>query len=659
MIIPAIFGITTVKRDCPERANLRIMRKETNLKQNDMTKKLLMMAMLLSAFAFAVPASGQDDNVTVVIDENFDSFTEGSEDAPATTDIGGYSGKLKKLGWSSSCTKVYEAGGKLKVAGSGILETDYLKKAVSTQVLKITARVRAAADYGEAITFAVGYSFSKQVVFNDNKWHEVTVYVGSVSSRSRLKITPLLEGFFIDEIKAVTSPTIVAVPEPELPSQADGVSFTAKWNHDRTNTDYLLDVYSKADNGSKEYVLKDEVVKPLSQYGDITKKVEGLDASKTYYYTVRGRNKNGNVSDYSDEIEVIRVLKSIDAPKAIAATSVTATSFRANWEAVAEAKRYAVNLTKTTTLQEATTVKVLDDDFAKVTKGSLESVEFGLLSEFDSYTKTPGWHAVFFALASGYMVLSPYGDPSTLTTPALDLTADNGACTVNFNMAEGAYGQYTSGSKVTVSLYDTNPNASGFEGTPVESKTVTTSKGFADYKVEFTKGAATSYIMFSYENGSTTNKIFFDAINVEQKMPAGAKVTTAISVNETEDTYYDFTIDSPEDNTVYNYTVNAIGQTVVDGELADLYSNESNKIEVSLSGSVGIDNVDNQGDVVVKTDNGTISVSLATAGRIAVYDLTGRLIAQTYGKAGANTLSVAQRQVVVVRAANKSFKLAL
>ena len=46
------------------------------------------MAMLLSAFAFAVPASGQDDNVTVVIDENFDSFTEGSEDAPATTDIG-------------------------------------------------------------------------------------------------------------------------------------------------------------------------------------------------------------------------------------------------------------------------------------------------------------------------------------------------------------------------------------------------------------------------------------------------------------------------------------------------------------------------------------------------------------------------------------------
>ena len=62
MTIPAIFGITIVKRDCPERANLRIMRKETNIKQNDMTKKLLMMAMLLSAFAFAVPASASSRN---------------------------------------------------------------------------------------------------------------------------------------------------------------------------------------------------------------------------------------------------------------------------------------------------------------------------------------------------------------------------------------------------------------------------------------------------------------------------------------------------------------------------------------------------------------------------------------------------------------------
>lgn len=40
-----------------------------------------MLAMLFVAFAMG--ATAQDDNVTVVLDENFDSFTEGSEDEPA------------------------------------------------------------------------------------------------------------------------------------------------------------------------------------------------------------------------------------------------------------------------------------------------------------------------------------------------------------------------------------------------------------------------------------------------------------------------------------------------------------------------------------------------------------------------------------------------
>ena len=73
-----------------------------------MKQKLLMLAMLFVAFAMG--ATAQDDNVTVVLDENFDSFTEGSEDEPATTDISSYSsGKLSKklTGWSGS--KVYEA----------------------------------------------------------------------------------------------------------------------------------------------------------------------------------------------------------------------------------------------------------------------------------------------------------------------------------------------------------------------------------------------------------------------------------------------------------------------------------------------------------------------------------------------------------------------
>ena len=243
-----------------------------------------MLAMLLVAFAMG--ATAQDDNVTVVLDENFDSFTEGSEDEPATTDLGGFSGKLyKTLHWSYSSSKVYEAGGKLKVAAGGNLETGSLSKAVRGQAAKITLRLRAAADYGEAVTIGYGYgSTIKQIVLTDNKWHDVVVYTGVITTSTKLKLTCMFEGFLIDLFKIETSPSMVVVPTPELPSQADGVSFTAKWKHDSSTTDYLLDVYSKAANGDKEYVLHDEVVKPsYASAISVQKKVTGLDPAKTYY----------------------------------------------------------------------------------------------------------------------------------------------------------------------------------------------------------------------------------------------------------------------------------------------------------------------------------------------------------------------------------------
>ncbi len=626
-----------------------------------MKQKLLMLAMLF--LAFAMGATAQDDNVTVVLDENFDAFTEGSEDAPATTDLGGFSGKLyKNLHWSYSSSKVYEAGGKLKVDAAGNLETDYLSKTVTGQVAKVVARVRAAASYGEAITFAAGYSFKKQVVLNDDKWHDVVIYTGAFTRTSRLKMTAMFEGFFIDAIKITTSADMVAVPNPELPSQADGVSFTAKWDNDKAAADYLLDVYSKAANGDKEYVLHDKVVaKPVSSIATtVSVKVTGLDPAKTYYYTVRGRNKAGNVSDYSEEIRVVKVLDDLDAPKATAATNVTATGFTANWEAVPDAIRYAVTLTTTETLKADTRVKVLSEDFAKVTQGTLESIEFGRSQEeLDAYTHNPGWYGVAHGFAAGYMVLAPYSGAATLTTPELDLTSDNGAFTLNIKMAEGAYGKYYSGGKATVSLYNDDPNMENFKGSPVESKTIELTKSdFDTYTVSFSKGVVASYVQISYESADG-RKLFIDEMSIEQNKKAGEKVTEVLSVNETTATHYDFTVAAPKDNVVYAYYVNAIGETVDNGELVEFYSNVSNVVEVPHATTDGIDGVAAGQAVRVSAQGGVITVEQPTAGRIGVYDLAGRQIAQVAGTAGANTLSVATGQVVVVRAAGRTVKLAL
>lgn len=74
-----------------------------------MTKRLLLSALFATVFALFSYAQDNNDELTTVFSENFDAFTEGSEDAPGTTDISGYTGKLKKtIGWNGS--KVYEAG---------------------------------------------------------------------------------------------------------------------------------------------------------------------------------------------------------------------------------------------------------------------------------------------------------------------------------------------------------------------------------------------------------------------------------------------------------------------------------------------------------------------------------------------------------------------
>ena len=50
--------------------------------------KHLFLAFAMMATAFSLQATSAD--ITVVLDQNFDAFTEGSEQAPATVDISSY-----------------------------------------------------------------------------------------------------------------------------------------------------------------------------------------------------------------------------------------------------------------------------------------------------------------------------------------------------------------------------------------------------------------------------------------------------------------------------------------------------------------------------------------------------------------------------------------
>lgn len=615
------------------------------------TKKLLSSLVLFMFCACISFAQGTD--VTVLLEENFDVFTEGTADEPATTDIStpAYTGKLPTTlsGWKGS--KVYEAGGSLMIGDGGNIETARLSGYSYGKTIKITLDIKSRSSYGGVATLSMGSAYSPyishQEILSDDQWHTITVYAASASGSYGLKISPLLiaDGLLIDNLKIEMSENFVAPPTAKQPGTATATSFTATWDRVSGATGYLLDVYTKAEGtGEKEYLLKDKEVAYTSQ------SVDGLTEGKTYYYTVRAK-KGDNISDYSNEIEVVEVITSVDAPKATEATNVTLGGFTANWEAVAKAAKYNVMLFKTETMAETTEKKILDEDFSGVTQGSLTGVEFGNTSEYlDAYTTVPGWYGVAHCFAAGYIGIAPFSGAGSITTPALDLSANNGAGKLTINMAEGNFGTYYAGTVVTISLYNGNGE------TAAETKTVTLEEGFKEYTLDFTKGTDKSYIEVSY-NGS--KKLFIDYMNVTTTLNAGDKYTSLIETREVEGgkTSTDFTV-AIDQNTSYSYQVTAYVRTVVNGEIDLLGSAASNAVEVTIE-STGInDAISSSNGTSLRITDGGVVVTLNGPAAINVYGMGGQMMKSVRGVKGENSISLAPG-AAIVKAGGKAYKVVI
>lgn len=602
-------------------------------------KKNLLLFLLLTLMSFmCADLYAQEE---VVIDENFSAFTEGSESKPATTDISGYSGKLyKTIGWNGS--KVYEAGGMLKVADGGKLTTPYMRNMSKTSNIKVTFDVRSLADYGGGVVLKLGYSKSETFLVYDSEWHTMTAIFENASPTNSLEFNPYLaaEGILIDNVKVIASDDLVAAPEALQPLAADETSFTARWKSVSGAT-YLLDVYTKGVDGAKDYLVKDREETGTSAL------VEGLVAGNVYYYTVRAK-KGETVSDYSNEIEVVEVLESVDAPKALPATNVTETGFTANWEAVAKATRYMVQLTRIETLTESKSVNILDEDFSKVDKGTLINVDFISSSDIDSYTKVPGWSTYMECVAKGYMGISPYSDNvGFIKTPALNLSHDGGKFTVALNMAEGSFGTYYEGTNVEIRIYN------GDSEEPVETKTVVLAKNFKDYTLEFAKGTEGTYVEVYY-NGN--KKLFVDYITVSQVLSEGDVYSSVVEDRELENVT-STTFEVPLTESVsYSYQVVAYARTVVDGEIDYMPSAPSDVVNVKLTSS-SIDGVQETTDnLKVYAENGGVVVELAADAVINVYNAAGQQTASVSGRQGANHISVASG-LNIVKVGAKSAKV--
>lgn len=572
-----------------QRRNLNL-----NIKITIMRKNLLFIMLTFIWAAFGTEAFAQQ----TLIDENFDQFTEGTEDNPATTDISGYTGKLNQtIGWNGKY--VYEAGGKLLVKDGGNLITARLTELASTSNIKITFDAKSPADYGGLLTINFNYAYSgdQTVIMNDNQWHTFSVILEKATSTKNIKFTPFLaaEGIMIDNVK-IEAGNFIAAPEAYQPSKATKTEFTASWKSVNGATAYLLDVYTK-DGDNKSYLLQDDEVTGTS------KVVSGLDETKTYYYDVRATNGE-MVSDRSNEIEVVEVFSFVLPPKALPATDITSSGFTANWEAAENASRYTVILSRTETMTEEKEVNIIEDDFSKVKEGSFGEPEYKISTVLDDFTAQPGWTADGnTCLAVGHMGIAPFGNDGYVMTPALDLSHNNGTFTVKVNMAEMYIGQPSSGTDVEFRLYNGE--------TLAETKSVTLEEGFKDYTADFTAGTAESYIQIYYKNTAenSSNKLFIDKFAVSQTLSAGESYSTRIEEREVGNvTSEKFSVELSE-TVSYTYQVVAHARTVTGGELDWITSGESDAIEVTYQEEVKNVTIDPEEGVVGSLQNFVLTFS--------------------------------------------------
>ena len=595
----------------------------------------MFMCMCCSFFAAA-----QTTDVRVVLEENFDEFTEGSIEAPGTDDISSVlNGKLSEVlpGWRGR--EVYEAGGALRIgeddlsSASAYLQTTTLSLSPSEGGnIKVTARIKAVNDFGNMLTIG-----SQSVVVYDDNWTDV-VYVTD-RSMYNLRISAMLGAFYIDYLKIEQSETFLMTPDAYRPVDFDGEKFTAEWRSVSGAESYLVDVYTKDEEGNKTYVLQQEETIETSMVVTVP------DSNQKYYYCVSAK-AGDNVSMPSEEQDVVIRINELDAPVALEASDVDDNGFTANWEATENAESYKVSVYATETLSEGRTVELVNEDFAGITEGTIDYVEFPPLQEYlDAYTTVPGWYAVNHVYASGYLGISPYGGEGSLQTPFLDLSSSNGAFVVDIVMAEYSYGDYFTGTTVKVELVDATDNV-------LESHDVVLDAGeFKLYTVEFANGAANTAVKVVYDGSS---KMFIDEMSVKQDYAAGDVINTLVADQETTELSYRFDFDMTSETT-YSYCVTAQAATIDDGGNDVVIESEPSNMITVENPLDGVNTIDEVASAKVFVRSGKLVVNLAGDDAISVYGIDGRLAGVYDGVTGENVIE-ADGIVIVKLGSGEVFK---
>jgi|GEM_PF-4324092 len=439
----------------------------------------------------------------------------------------------------------------------------------------------------------------------------------------------------------------LAAPVVKSPTGVTPTKFTANWEAVEGATMYLLNVYSYVNEVEKDFYLEDEEVEGTSC------RVEQLNESTTYYYTVKAKNST-NVSSESEEMKVeIPEEGEITAPVLLEPTNVSDDGFTANWESQNGVTAYWFYLIETRTVEEDNTYVIMNESFDKVNFGSISNPSVGGMQEsLDGYTELQGWEALFPLFAKGMIGMSATAGfiESAIFSPRFDLHAGDGSFRLELD-------GYTSAVNDKMAISKSCSEVPTSEPEDYRVYTFETANAFETITMDFVHENEFAVGGVDFLFSSQGQKTFIDNVKITKDLKAGEsfsyiyKAELGSTGKSIESVYVEL---DPRPGLRYSYSI-VILKALDEYPYLDFLGYE-NKMEVPIYVPLAIDNINPEERNAYLAD-GVIYVELKNASIIEVYDVAGKLISKVQGNQGVNTISISNRGIYIVKTPEKVTKL--
>ena len=420
------------------------------------------------------------------------------------------------------------------------------------------------------------------------------------------------------------------VPVADRFTDFTGESFTAHWRAVEDAETYLLSVFT-LDNDTRSYHIQDFPVEG-TEYA-----VTGLDPAKTYHYTVKARK--GELT--SEESAAVRCF---GVPKPVLGqfSDITTDGFKISWEAPYNANTYQLETFLKHTAPQDEKYYLLDENFLSTPSQNAQpdSPVRGEAAEWlDDYlnrsnwsVKRPAYAADCIGLDNTYASMGQYGE---IDGPTMDLSADGGKVTVEMRVRArnaASLSLYMMNVREKVNEFTSDIIADRIELWDEKSQLDPLSEEWTDRTFTLTGGNKESYIAIQAYGYGTLVQI--DRLAVSQNLKSGETVRVPFrSIVTGACEAYIATNGEGFSNDDDEFECELMGAYVPNpGQEEETVTSpwsEPASVRLPTKQSGISDAAADSASFAIATDGGRITVENPAGAEIAVYTVSGTLVARS------------------------------